>query len=146
MIVRPRFNLRWLLAGIGVVAVLLWSATQLGMSRGTVTIVDQQLQIDQKGRASGQISWRFVDGGRGVYGDYVCTVNRVGPSKLNKLSKGDRLVYRYRIQDWGGLKAENPHRVFLTRVLRIDESDIVGYARMKDWTEIVLSGADAEAR
>ena len=144
---RFSFGLKWLLLLIAVSAVAMWSVTQLGTTVATFEITGTQLTESSRGRVSGPLAYRFsrMDAeGTTIYGDFLCSISNLNQPGLVGIANGRKYRVRYRNRAWWPFQREDPHRKFLTQALKIDGDEIVGYAIMEGWTEIVIgkSGGD----
>ena len=136
-----RFNLKWMMISIALIALSMAAVTQIGMGVAEFEVRENNLRLNEDGLVEGEL-WLGYEGDESYSGlwPYDCKMNNVSEIALLDLKPGSKTKIRYRIAALGPLKKQEPCAIYLTRSLGINQSDIVGFVTFKGGTEVVING------
>lgn len=136
-----RFHLKGLLVLIGLLAIALALVTQIGMGTAEFEVCENNLRLDENGLVKGSLLLRYEgDEYAGTTWPYECKLNNIDRQELLGLKLGLKQRVRYRMAALGPLKKQDPCAIFLTRRLRIQPLEIVGFVTYQGETEVVING------
>ncbi len=132
-----------MLAFIGLIGILLAVATQVGHSTVEFEILENQLELNEEQRISGQLSWGYrADPDSESEGwPFVCKIRNVEQRGLLKLTPGQKNDVNFRSNPIWPLKKQDPFKIYIAKVLKIPPHQIVGYVMTSENTEVVIDGS-----
>lgn len=123
------------------------TAVGLYLYQGTVVrarfeVLDKDLYIED-GYLNGSISFRcsrLDDQNNIEYADTVLRLKYVEDTRMVDLKPGDEFFMRYRLRDFGPLKAQNRYVEFMKKELGILEEEIDYFMQLDGWGEFIVTG------
>lgn len=140
---KVRFNLRWLLALIATLGVLLAVVTQIGMGRAEFEVYANELVLNERGLVKGRLSCGYV----GTESDSVeawpfdVEFNNVADQnyEFRRIRPGRKVAVRYRMMAVGPLKKQDPFKMYLHH-LGVEPNEVVGHVITEAGTKVIIDG------
>lgn len=137
-----RISLKKLLICVGLAAVLLAIATQIGVGTAEFEILENELELNEDQLVSGRIWGNFVghDLPKPNELPFVCEVRNINRPNIIKIQPGQKNEIQYRVKDFWLMKKQDPFEIYLTRHLGITADQIEGYIWTKAGARVVIDG------